>query len=100
MQNKKITSAKIVFAVLLLFLILFSIGFEVIETNHECCGHDCPICNIILIIQQNINFFSILVILHRVFNLFTAKTTITTLLTVSAAYTINSLFLQKIRFND
>ncbi len=38
----------VIMAALLLFLILFSVFYEALEADHECCGEDCPICAMLI----------------------------------------------------
>ncbi|MBR2746103.1 MAG: hypothetical protein IKD99_05240 [Erysipelotrichaceae bacterium] len=46
-KSKRITTA--VIALMMLFIMLFSVLFIAAEADHECTGDDCPIC---ICIQQ------------------------------------------------
>ncbi|MBO4650183.1 MAG: hypothetical protein J5653_03225 [Clostridiales bacterium] len=45
MKTRKILS--LLLALLVLFVISFSSFYIAVEANHECDGHDCPICSIL-----------------------------------------------------
>ena len=45
-MHKRIAS--VIFGMLMFFIVLSSAFFIAFETNHECTGEDCPICELII----------------------------------------------------
>ena len=42
---------------LMLALILFSSFYIAAESDHDCCGEDCPVCSCIQICEDNLRLF-------------------------------------------
>ena len=59
MQNIKQKSTKLVLFALLIVFTVFSLVFMTIEAGHDCSGEDCPICSLILTLQQNLRLFGL-----------------------------------------
>ncbi len=49
-------------AVIVLFVMAFSLAVVAAEADHECCGEDCPICEIIAICENNIKGLSLILV--------------------------------------
>ncbi len=49
-------------AVIFLFIMAFSLVIVAAEADHECCGEDCPICEIIAICENNIKGLSLILV--------------------------------------
>lgn len=49
-------------AVIFLFIMAFSLVIVAAEADHECCGEDCPICEIIAICENNIKGLSMILV--------------------------------------
>lgn len=49
-------------AVIVLFIMAFSLVIVAAEANHECCGENCPICEIIAICENNIKGLSLILV--------------------------------------
>ena len=56
MKTRKILS--LLLALLVLFVISFSSFYIAVEANHECDGHDCPVCFCIRQCEAVISVFS------------------------------------------
>ncbi len=44
-NTRRITAA--IMVIMVIFITLFSAFYIIMEANHECTGHDCPICVLI-----------------------------------------------------
>lgn len=49
-------------AVIVLFIMASSLVIVAAEADHECCGEDCPICEIIAICENNIKGLSLILV--------------------------------------
>lgn len=62
-MNKKLDKIRIILAILLIASTIFSIAYTSLERNHNCSGHDCIICFVIHIAEQNIKLLSLILAL-------------------------------------
>jgi len=58
MKSKK--TAAVIITVLFVFFVLFSHIFIIAEADHDCCGENCPVCEIIAVIEDSIKGLSLL----------------------------------------
>ena len=58
-----------VFAVLLVFVLLFSHLLILAEADHDCSGEDCPVCQILTIAEETLKGLSLLLCLIALFTL-------------------------------
>jgi len=100
MQKTRLTIIGRISCVLFAVLLLFSICFEVLESDHQCSGEDCPICKVIQIVRQNIKLFGLILATVAV-----CSGKLEWKRSVSASFEshsdmANTLFIQKTRLND
>ncbi|MCR5401662.1 MAG: hypothetical protein K6E78_08730 [Treponema sp.] len=100
MQEKRLTKIRTILSVLLLIFSIFSLAFISIESHHECSGHDCPVCFIILITQQNIKLLSLTGLVFAIVKKITQRARVNFFISKHFYLKIHSLISQKIRMND
>ncbi len=49
-------------AVIVLFIMAFSLAVVAAEADHECCGEDCPICELIAVCENNFRGMSLILV--------------------------------------
>ena len=73
MKTKRALAAAI--AVLLVCFILFACFFVLAESDHDCSGEDCPICQVIAVVEE---------IIKKIASLISVAAIIAAILTVAA----------------
>lgn len=99
MQNTN-KSKKIIFSLTCLLLIIFSLFFVLVETNHKCEGHDCLICYVIHLSENNIKLVKILFKAIIAFSLFCVVQKIFILKNVFNLKIVQTLVSKKIKLNN
>jgi len=99
MQKREVKKIKCLLALLLLIFTLYSIFYIAHEKFHECHGEHCPICQLLLISEQNIKLLTLALTFAAVFLPARFKNVKENLISCEPTLKSNTLVSQKIKLN-
>lgn len=99
MQNTKLNKLRTVLSVLVLAFTLFSFAFTISESNHNCTEENCPICYVLQVAKSNLEIFALSFIALKMIQ-FTFSFQKNKISSININFITNTLFSQRIRFNN